>query len=211
MAHRDRNAEQKESDNYWNSGVHGNKEDYEAYLLIKNQLEGRRPPMPSRRGARISVLSFSPFLWLGFAGALFINATEIVQACMQRESTISFIVDILYWSVASVVIYWYFKKFTPLEEPMRFFDVSVPHSWPSWAFLGGWILANLNSSDFNVWVLGIMKFSSLLGTSLSWNGDLFSGLPGTPALLKFLGGLAATLGGVLLAYDVVAAYQERAE
>jgi hypothetical protein len=145
----------------------------------------------------------------GFAAALFINATQIVQAALRWEGTRASVFDVLYWVAASYLMYGYFVRYDPSDEYITVFDVSVPRSWPSWAFLGGWILARLNVNDFNAWAEGIVHLSQSLGRPLNWDAALFPPLPTTPLLLKFVGGLAVALGGLLLLFDAITAYRER--
>jgi hypothetical protein len=213
MAHRDHDAEQKEFDNYWNSGLSGNKEDYERYLLIKSRLEGtshrasRKTTGGGTRGA--SVLSFWPSLKWAFALALFINVTRILQSGLRWGLSGSFAFDAVYWVVASSLMWLYFVRYELSDEYLMLFDIAIPRSWPSWAFLGGWILARLNLNNINTWGKGIEALFLRLGSPLAWDGVLLPPIPTLPVLLKFVGGLAATLGGAFLLFDAVSAYRER--
>jgi hypothetical protein len=202
MAYRDAGQEE----NYWNSGLHGNKEDYENYLLIKQRLEGKafRPPKTGSLGKKASVLSFYPSLKWALAVALFIDATRIALVCQQWSPTASFAIDIAGWSAALLVTFWYFAG-RDTREPLTLLeclpDVPSLRSVPYWAFLLGWILMWLNPNDFKIWAEWVARLSSWLGTPLEWSAFLSSGFPRMPILLKSLGGLLTIFGGGFLILD----------
>jgi hypothetical protein len=202
MAYRD--VEQEE--NYWNSGLHGNKEDYENYLTIKRRLEGAsfRPTRVRSWGKRVSVLSFYPLLKWMLAGALFVDATRIALVCWRWSPTAGFVTDVAGWAVALLLTFWYFAR-RNVQGPLTLLeglpDIPLLQSAPYWAFLLGWILMWLNLDDFKIWAEWAMRLSLWLETPLDWGAFLLWRFPRTPILMRCIGGLLTIFGGGFLILD----------
>ena len=195
-----------QEENYWNSGLHGNKEDYENYLRIKKRLEGKvfRAPKSRPLEKKASVLSFYPSLKWTLTGALFIDATQIALLCRQWNPTPDFLIDATGWVAVLLMTFWYFVG-RNAREPLSLLeslpDVPILRSAPYWTFLLGWILIWLDFNDFKIWVEGAMRLSRWLGSPLEWGAFLSWKLPRISVLLKGVGGLLTIFGGGFLVLD----------
>jgi hypothetical protein len=215
MAYRDHSNEE-EPENYWNSGQHGNKEEYEAYLLIKSRLEGKayRPSNKKGKGKgkdreKNSLLSFYPRLKWIFSLLLFVYVTQIVDAYLKWRLTGRFLGSAFYWGAVLAATYWYFIKRNPGEGSVAMLEqilpnAHIPHSLPYWTFLLGCLLVSLDLNDFKVWVRGIEHLLLVVGKPVSCDAFLSLSLPRMPFLLRLIGNFSILFSGGLLLFDAIA-------
>jgi hypothetical protein len=211
MAYRDRSNEE-ESENYWNWGQTGNKEEYEQYLLIKSRLEGKahRPSRKKKGGEREknSLLSFYPRLKWIFSLLLFVYLTQIVEAYLKWGLAGRFLGSAFYWGTIFSVTYWYFIKRNPGNGSVAMLEQILPNSpfpdsLPYWAFLLGCLLTSLDLNDFKVWVRGIEHLSVVAGKPVSCDAFLSLSLPRIPFSLKLLANFSIMFSGGLLLFDAI--------
>ena len=211
MASRDtRNEKYEEFDNYWNSGINGNQEDYEKYLLIKSRLEGRsyRSLRGRGRGRNNSLLSFHPGLTLAFWAVLLADATRIVSAYVQWGAGNRFYTSAACWAFAFLATYWYFARRDARNGTLFLIDrfaLPVPRSLPYWMLLLGLLPAVIDLNDLKAWAVGIETLALHLGYPVDCSAFLSLSLPHTPPWLKSVGEILASIGGGLLIFDSIVA------
>ncbi|MDR3265615.1 MAG: hypothetical protein LBT15_06365 [Synergistaceae bacterium] len=201
-----------EEDGYWGSGQHGNRDEYERYLLIKNQLEDdpkhpRKNRKKKARGRVVSLLTYYPVMRWALALLLLVNVTHLLVE-YQRHRTF-FTWTTLYWCAASLVIWWYFARRDAGYGSLVLIDHFLPEppfprSLPLWGFLLGWILATLNPNDFRAWVPLIETLSRWCKFPISGAAFLSMNLPRMPFLLHLPGSLMQAVCGILIFVDIVA-------
>ncbi|MDR1979817.1 MAG: hypothetical protein LBQ42_13860 [Synergistaceae bacterium] len=213
MAYRDRGTEKEEPENYWGGGQHGNKEEYEKYLLIKSRLEGKAYRSPSNRsgirGESVSLLSFYPHLKWIFALLFFVYVTQIAEAYLKWGLTRRFAEDAFYWGAILLAMRWYFIKRDPGKGSVALFDQFLPNvpilrSLPYWVFLLSCLVASLEPNDFKVWAKGVEHFALSVGSPVDCDVFLSLKLPRMPLLPKFVASLSVLFSGGILVFDLIA-------
>ncbi|MDR1873751.1 MAG: hypothetical protein LBQ90_01880 [Synergistaceae bacterium] len=206
--------EEEDGMNFWGSGLHGNQEEYERYLLIKRQLEGdgrsaglgkREKRGTSGRG-RPSLLRHYPAMKWAMLLLLIVNATEILGAYGEK----SFIWSALYWSVVSFAIFWYFALRDAGDGAIAILDHFMPdmpasHSLTLWGFLLGCPLSTMSPHSFaRAWVSPLAALARWIDPAVQWDTTVAQTLPRMPLLLQLIGSLLVMTCGGLIFLDVVA-------
>lgn len=204
------NSEHGEFDNYWNSGMHGNQDDYEKYLVIKSSLEGRRY-RPPKKGGRVSVVSYYPAMKMALFLLLLVSATQIAIAYRQWGLKASFFPKALYWGLSYLFIRWYFVRRysgngTPVLLDRLLSGLPIPRSLVYWGFLIGLLVAVFDLNDLKVWLSLIEDLSRLVRYPVDCSALLAVRLPRIPGSLKAIGSIVASSCGALLIFDIPVSY-----
>ncbi|MDR3231489.1 MAG: hypothetical protein LBT65_08610 [Synergistaceae bacterium] len=204
-----------EEEGYWNSGQHGNQDEYERYLLIREQIEGdgrhsrgKRKRKTSERGKVVSLLSYYPAMRWALVLLLLVNVTHVMAKFQLHQKF--FVLTALYWCALSVVICWYFALrdagYGSLALVDHFLaDLPFPRSLPMWGFLLGWILSTLDPNDFKAWVSPIEILFRWLHSPFGGAAFLSRRLPRVPLLIRMPASLMMIVCGVVLVMDIAAA------
>ena len=213
LAAKDHRATPKDEDatppedegNYWGSGIHGNKEEYEKYLIIKDRLEGKRGRYHRRYKSGIHVVSSYPFLGWLVGINIFAGITKILGVYIKVGMKASFINALLHEIVPLGALYWYyFRRYTIKES---FLERLLPFSdkfqtMLYWLLPVGWLCATLNLEELKLWLPWIASLTDRIGLNLNYETIMSMVLPSIPQWIQSLGFLTAAFSGALLVSDM---------
>jgi len=193
-----------QEDNYWHSGVHGNKEEYEKYLIIKTNLEGSGGRWKKRNVGGIHAVSSRPYMAKLLGIIFFVHITGILNAYSQWSLKRPFVTALLIWGLSALVFYWYFFRRFTLER--SFFDNLLPNfsmykPWLYWSFLLSWLVYILDLELFKTWLPYISKALALVHVDVDYTSLMFAKWPHIPAAIKSGGAFASVIIGTFLVLD----------
>ncbi|MCL2103378.1 MAG: serine/threonine protein kinase, partial [Syntrophorhabdaceae bacterium] len=198
--------------NFLSSGLHGNMEEYEKYLIIKSRLEGNKNRKIVKRfrhealsGEGAHAVSNRPFMALLLGIIFFVNVTEIVyvyatQGIHQRP----FITALLYRGMPSVIFYWYFFRRNTMRASVLYRLLPYPKMFRSllyWSFLLGWLVSTLRPEMLQVWLPYINRALAFVRVNWDVTAYMAVSLPQIPNGIKLIGSFASFVSGAFLILD----------
>jgi hypothetical protein len=204
-------AESKEEENFWGFGHHGNKEEYERYLQIKNSLGDKTDQSYRRSSYKNSIPKFSfPFLKWPVRLIFVTCVTEVIMAYLGKGFQTSFVTETLvYWGLPVVVSYWYFTQ--RYSGQYSLFDLlpfaHVIQGTVYCFFLLGWLLMAFEPNSFKIWVVWIAQVISWLPVRFALDYKIVQTAvwPSIPASIKSAGFWSVLISGAFLLIDMVGA------